>query len=611
MFRAWDQTSGTNGGTANITTNGGQTAFSFSSDTASITVNAVNDTPSFTKGADQTVAEDAGAQTVVGWATNISAGPADENGQVLTFLVLTNNDPLFAVLPAISPAGNLTYTPAANASGIATISVALADDGGGADTSPIQTFTITVTAANDTPTADAQAVSTDEDTAVGITLTGSDVETPSGSLIFNVTVLPTNGVLSGSGANRTYTPNAGYNGPDSFKFTVTDTGAPALTSAEATVSITVNAVNDGPVNTVPGAQATNTNTALTFSAGNGNQISIADSDAGTNAVQVTLTGTNGTVTLNGTAGLAFSTGDGTADPTMTFTGTITNINNALNGLVFTPTAGFNGAASLQIITNDQGNTGSGGALSDTDSVAINVSSGGTLQFSSATYSVAENGGPATITITRTGGTSGTATVLFQTSDGTADAGDYTTVSQTVTFVDGDNSETVNVPITNDTDPEADQTVNLTLSNAGGTGTLGAPSTAILTITNDDIGGTLQFSAATYTVAENAGPAVITITRTGGSSGTATVLFETSNGTADSGDYTTVSETVTFLNGETSKTVNIPITNDTDNEPNQTVNLTLSNAGGTGTLGTPVAAVLTIENDDQATFSFANSTHTRW
>ena len=603
-FRAWDQTAGTNGSTADTTTNGGQTAFSAAADTASITVNAVNDPPSFTEGPDQVVGEDAGAQTVVGWATNISAGPANESGQTLTFLVATNNDSLFAVLPAISSTGTLTYTPAANASGIVTVDVSLQDNGGGTNTSAVQTFTITINAVNDTPTANAQSVNTNEDTPLGITLTGSDPETPSGSLLFTVTVQPTNGVLSGSGANRTYTPNAGYNGPDSFKFTVTDTGTPALTSAEASVSITVDAVNDGPTNTVPGAQATNTNTALIFSAGNGNQISIADSDAGVAAVQVTLTATNGTVTLSTAGGLVFSVGDSTAEATMTFSGSVANINNALNGLAFTPTSGFSGAASLQIVTNDQGNTGSGGALSDTDSVNITVTSGGTLQFSSATYTVAENGGPATITITRAGGSAGTATVLFQTSNGTADSGDYTPVSQTVTFVDGDTSETVNVPITNDTDPEADQTVNLTLSNAGGTGTLGAPSTAILTITNDDIGGTLQFSGSTYNVAENAGPAVITITRTGGASGTATVLFQTSNGTADSGDYTTVSETVTFLNGETSKTVNVPITNDTDNEPNQTVNLTLSNVGGTGALGTPATAVLTIENDDQPKFVFA-------
>ena len=58
---------------------------------------------------------------------------------------------------------------------------------------------------------------------------------------------------------------------------------------------------------------------------------------------------------------------------MTFQGTIAAINTALNGLTFSPTADFNGAgASLQVVTNDLGNTGSGGAKTDTDSVAITV-----------------------------------------------------------------------------------------------------------------------------------------------------------------------------------------------------------------------------------------------
>ena len=59
---------------------------------------AVNDAPSFTKGADQTVLENAGAQTVNPWATAISPGPADEAGQTLTFKITGNtNAALFAV----------------------------------------------------------------------------------------------------------------------------------------------------------------------------------------------------------------------------------------------------------------------------------------------------------------------------------------------------------------------------------------------------------------------------------------------------------------------------------------------------------------------------------
>jgi VCBS repeat-containing protein len=124
--------------------------------TFTITVTPVNDAPSFTKGADQTVLEDAAAQSVSGWATSISAGPADESAQILTFNVSNDNNALFSVQPAIAADGTLTYTPAADANGSATVTVSLSDDGGtangGDDTSADQTFTITVTPVNDAPT---------------------------------------------------------------------------------------------------------------------------------------------------------------------------------------------------------------------------------------------------------------------------------------------------------------------------------------------------------------------------------------------------------------------------------------------------------------------------
>jgi hypothetical protein len=108
----------------------------------------VNQAPSFTKGANLTVLRNAGTQTVRGWARNISAGAPNESGQVLTFLLSSNNKALFAVQPAIDANGNLTFTPAANAIGTATVTVRLMDNGGtangGHDTSAVQTFTITV-----------------------------------------------------------------------------------------------------------------------------------------------------------------------------------------------------------------------------------------------------------------------------------------------------------------------------------------------------------------------------------------------------------------------------------------------------------------------------------
>ena len=65
------------------------------SQTFTISVTAVNDVPSFVKGADQTVLEDAGAQTILNWATGISAGPANESSQAVSFVVSNNNSGLF------------------------------------------------------------------------------------------------------------------------------------------------------------------------------------------------------------------------------------------------------------------------------------------------------------------------------------------------------------------------------------------------------------------------------------------------------------------------------------------------------------------------------------
>lgn len=125
--------------------------------------------------------------------------------------------------------------------------------------------------------------------------------------------------------------------------------------------------NAAPVITAPASAATPISTARVF-----NDITIADADAGSGDLEVSLAVTNGTLTLSGTSGLVFSVGDGTADAAMTFTGTLTNINAALNGLSFAPTTAYTGSASLQIDADDQGNTGDNGALSDTHTVSITI-----------------------------------------------------------------------------------------------------------------------------------------------------------------------------------------------------------------------------------------------
>jgi subtilisin family serine protease len=127
-----------------------------SSDTfsLSVTVTPVNDAPSFIKGPDIAVDEDAGPQTVASWATALSKGPANESGQTLHFVVTNDHAGLFSAQPAISAAGDLSFTSAKDSNGVANVRVVLKDDGGTANggiDSAVQTFVITMRPVNDPP----------------------------------------------------------------------------------------------------------------------------------------------------------------------------------------------------------------------------------------------------------------------------------------------------------------------------------------------------------------------------------------------------------------------------------------------------------------------------
>src|SRR5436309_2346751 len=109
-------------------------------------------------------------------------------------------------------------------------------------------------------------------------------------MTFTGTAADINAALEG----LTFTPSADFNGAASLQLTTTDGGALSDTD---TVNITVTAVNDAPVNTVPAApQSTSEDTALVFSSGNGNAISVSDVEGG--SLQVTLAGSNGAITLS-------------------------------------------------------------------------------------------------------------------------------------------------------------------------------------------------------------------------------------------------------------------------------------------------------------------------
>ena len=138
--------------------------------------------------------------------------------------------------------GAVSYTPDANYNGPDSFTVTVSDG----DASDSLNVNVTVEAVNDAPVAKGQtgenAVKTDEDTEVNITLTATDVD-EGDTLTYEVVTQPGHGTLAGTAPNLTYTPAANYSGPDAFAFTVSDGAA---TSAPATVSITVSPVNDAP-----------------------------------------------------------------------------------------------------------------------------------------------------------------------------------------------------------------------------------------------------------------------------------------------------------------------------------------------------------------------------
>jgi|TARA_B110000459_G_scaffold111611_1_gene123783 type IV pilus assembly protein PilY1 len=217
-----------------------------------ILVNPANDVPTFTVGSDETVNEDAGAQAVA-FISNGSTGAANET-QTLIYNVSNNVPTLFSVQPAISAAGQLTYTSADNANGVATVTVSLtdSDDGYGSDTTADQVFTIAVNAVNDAPTIAVQAYSVDENSPNG-TLVGSVIATD----IEPVSAEPAQSLSFSSTDDAVFSIDAGgiitvvdgdlldYEATTSFSVivTVADNGSPSE-SDTATITIDLNALND-------------------------------------------------------------------------------------------------------------------------------------------------------------------------------------------------------------------------------------------------------------------------------------------------------------------------------------------------------------------------------
>jgi subtilisin family serine protease len=319
---------------------------------------------------------------------------------------------------------------------------------------------------------------------------------------------------------------------------------------------------------------------------------------GTNALVITVTRSSGT----SVGSVAYATADGTATAGADYTaktGTLNFAPGVLSRNISVPIANDTAVESPETFTVTLSAPVGGGlgspstatvTINDNDSAPPSV-----FALSSNAFTATEARGSVVIRVTRSN-PAAAASVRFATSNGTAMAGsDYTATSGVINFAAGVGAATFTVPITDDSLFEGPETFNVTLSNPVG-GTLGSPATAVVSITDNDRAPVIQFAAATATVSEGAGTVVLTITRSTGE-GASSVAYATANGTATAGsDYTALSGTVSFANGETSKTVSIVIREDTVKEAKETFQVTLTNATG-ATLGTRQVATVNITDND--------------
>jgi VCBS repeat-containing protein len=263
--------------------------------TVTITVTAVNDTP---------VANPQSVTTAEDTAKAITLTASDADNDPLTYTVVTG--PGHGTLSGTAP--NLSYAPAANYNGADSFTFKVND--GKVDSTPA-TVSITITAVNDSPVANTQSVSTAENAAVAIALTGTDVD--GDPLSYGLVTSPGHGTLSGTPPAVTYTPVANYSGSDSFTFKVNDGH---VDSTPATVSITITAA----ANHAPLADAQSATTAEDTA----KAITLTASDADNDPLTYTVVTGPGHGTLGGTA----------------------------PNLTYTPAADYNGADSFTFNVND-------------------------------------------------------------------------------------------------------------------------------------------------------------------------------------------------------------------------------------------------------------------
>lgn len=447
----------------------------------------------------------------------------------------------------------------------------------------------TATILNSTPVAAGQSVTTDEDTALPVTLTATDANPQ--TLTYALVGLPAHGTLTGTAPNITYTPDLNYSGPDNFTFRANDG---TVNSATATVSVTVNAVNDAPA-------ATGLNTAEGYSEDTIKNLSnIVTSDVDSTSVTATLTlsnpaagslttGTSGSVTSTYTAATGVWTASGlTADvnsqlaavqfiPALNFNANFTIATSVSDGVApavtgtksMTGTA-VNDAPTISAIAdrtvNEDTATGAipftiGDVETAAGSLTVSVTLSNPTLTPPAGISFGGSGASRTLSVTPAANQSGTATITVTVSDGTSSVAesfvltvnavnDAPTISAIANRSTNEDTATSAIPFTvGDVETAAASlTVSATSSN-----------TTVVPLANITLGG----SGASRTV---------TIAPAANQTGTSTITLTVSDGTTTAS--TSFQLTVTAVN-DTPVISAIPDVTTNEDTPVTTAAFTLS------------------------------------
>lgn len=534
--------------------------------TVNVTVNAVNDAP-VANGGSISTDEDTPSSP-------FALTGSDADNDALTFEIVT------APVKGTYNAATGIYTPNANANGSDSFTFIAKD---AVSQSSAATVSITINPVNDAPTATAQSVTTDEDTAKAITLSGADVD--GDSLTYSASQ-PSQGSVSCTGTSCTYTPTANYNGSDSFTFKTNDgqTDSPA-----ATVSITVNPVNDNPdaindsATVAEDSGANNINIRANDTDVDGNTLSVTSATQGANgSVAVTGGGAGVSYTpnanFNGSDSFTYTVSDGNGGTdTATVSVTITPVNDNPDAVNDSATvAEDSGSTAVNVLTNDTD--------ADGDTLSITVKTNGT------NGTVVITGGGAGVSYTPAANFNGSDSFTYTVSDGNGGT-DTATVSVTVTSVndppdavndsatvnEDSGANSINVRSNDSIAPDTGETLSVTSVTQGANGAVAITGggTAVSYTPNANFYGSDSF---TYAVSDG-----------NGGSDTATVSI-TVNPVNDAPVFTSIaplSQTVDYSDAVTSIAITV---GDVDNTAASLVvtsvaalpaGLTLAQTPGTG------------------------------